>query len=252
MVHQRHAVFQNNRCTETYLGAKRIQNSWWFKKSGDHQFVDRLSHYLQGFIHHPRWFGISEPSTESILYLGLSPLPVTVTSRIVMFLVWDPYKPLFATATGRGDNPNYICLARKQFITTVRIIPQLYFTRSCPSILAGRSCECPWGVLLHPNKMVRKVKNQEDGSCFLYFFVANRSIWPNGIIFHQPRFPWNKGSHFPYFSPPFGGPIGRVRSRVHIPPNGRKFIDSKVSGICYHGNLRIPPQCHPPQAIRPY
>ena len=30
------------------------------------------------------------------------------------------------------------------------------------------------------------------------------------IIFHQPRFPWKKGFHFPYFSPPFGGPKTRV------------------------------------------
>ena len=39
---------------------------------------------------------------------------------------------------------------------------------------------------------------------------TNKKIWPNGIIFHQPSFPWNnKGSHFPYFSPPFGvfGPL---------------------------------------------
>ena len=34
------------------------------------------------------------------------------------------------------------------------------------------------------------------------------NIWPNenGRIFQQPRFPWNTGSHFPYFSLPFGGP----------------------------------------------
>ena len=41
------------------------------------------------------------------LYLGLSPCPVTVTDRIVIFLVGDPYKPSFATVTGRGDNPSY-------------------------------------------------------------------------------------------------------------------------------------------------
>ncbi len=35
------------------------------------------------------------------------PLPVTVTTRIVTFLVGDPYKPSFATVTGRGDNPKY-------------------------------------------------------------------------------------------------------------------------------------------------
>ena len=37
--------------------------------------------------------------------LGLSPLPVTVNTRIVIFLVGDPYKPSFATVTGRGNNP---------------------------------------------------------------------------------------------------------------------------------------------------
>ena len=36
------------------------------------------------------------------------PLPVTVTTKIITFLVGDPYKPSFATVTGRGDNPRYI------------------------------------------------------------------------------------------------------------------------------------------------
>ena len=35
--------------------------------------------------------------------VGLSPLPVTVTTRIITFLVGDSYKPSFATR--RGDNP---------------------------------------------------------------------------------------------------------------------------------------------------
>ncbi len=39
------------------------------------------------------------------MLLGLSPLPVTVTTRIITSLVGDPYKPSFATVTGRGDNP---------------------------------------------------------------------------------------------------------------------------------------------------
>ena len=42
------------------------------------------------------------------LYFGLSPLRVTVTTRIITFLVGHPYKPSFATVTGRGDNPSYI------------------------------------------------------------------------------------------------------------------------------------------------
>ena len=36
---------------------------------------------------------------------GLSPFPVIVTTRIITFFVGDPYKPSFATITGKGDNP---------------------------------------------------------------------------------------------------------------------------------------------------
>ncbi len=39
------------------------------------------------------------------------------------------------------------------------------------------------------------------------------------IIFHQPGFSWNKGSHFPSFSPPFGGVFGRVFGRDLIWPD---------------------------------
>ena len=45
--------------------------------------------------------------TYIYIYFGLSPCPVTVTTRIIIFLVGDPYKPSFATVTGRGDNPIY-------------------------------------------------------------------------------------------------------------------------------------------------
>ena len=45
------------------------------------------------------------PLAAACSWFGLSPLPVTVTTRIITFLVGDPYKPSFATVTGRGDNP---------------------------------------------------------------------------------------------------------------------------------------------------
>ena len=41
-------------------------------------------------------------------YLGLSPCPVTVTTRITIFLAGDPYKPSFPTVPWKGDNPTYI------------------------------------------------------------------------------------------------------------------------------------------------
>ena len=39
-------------------------------------------------------------------FVGLSPCLVAVTTRVVRFLVGDPYKTSFATVTGRGDNPS--------------------------------------------------------------------------------------------------------------------------------------------------
>ena len=39
------------------------------------------------------------------MYLGATPHPVTVTTRIIPFLIGNPYKPSFVTVTGWGDNP---------------------------------------------------------------------------------------------------------------------------------------------------
>ena len=37
-----------------------------------------------------------------VVYFGCGPLPVTVTTRNITYLVGDSYKPSFATVTGRG------------------------------------------------------------------------------------------------------------------------------------------------------
>ena len=44
---------------------------------------------------------------ERSLCLRSTPHPVTVTTRIITFLVGNPYKPSFATVTGWGVDPNY-------------------------------------------------------------------------------------------------------------------------------------------------
>ena len=41
------------------------------------------------------------------IYLGCGPLPVTVTTRIITFLIGNPYKPSLTTVTGRGPHPRY-------------------------------------------------------------------------------------------------------------------------------------------------
>ena len=40
-------------------------------------------------------------------FIGLSPFPVIVTTRIVSCLVGDSYKASFTTITGKGDNPRH-------------------------------------------------------------------------------------------------------------------------------------------------
>ena len=45
------------------------------------------------------------------IYIGCGPHPVTVTTRIITFLVGNPYKPSFVTVTGRGPHPIYIYIS---------------------------------------------------------------------------------------------------------------------------------------------
>ena len=47
----------------------------------------------------------SGANAECCLYIGLSPCPVTVTTRIIPFLVGNPYKPSFATGILGGGQP---------------------------------------------------------------------------------------------------------------------------------------------------
>ena len=42
------------------------------------------------------------------VYIGYCPLPLTVTTRSIIFVIGDSYKPSFATVTGRGHHPMYI------------------------------------------------------------------------------------------------------------------------------------------------
>ena len=47
------------------------------------------------------------PHPKKNIYLRSTPHPVTVTTRIITFLVGNPYKPSFATVTGWGVDPIY-------------------------------------------------------------------------------------------------------------------------------------------------
>ena len=54
-------------------------------------------------INQPGWWnGITRFADFCFLYLGTTPHPVTVTTRIITFLIGNPYKPSFVTVTGWG------------------------------------------------------------------------------------------------------------------------------------------------------
>ena len=54
-----------------------------------------------------KWFRPWENRRKSIEnpYVGYCPLPLTVTTRSIIFVIGDSYKPSFATVTGRGHHP---------------------------------------------------------------------------------------------------------------------------------------------------
>ena len=48
-----------------------------------------------------------------------------------------------------------------------------------------------------------------------------------------------------------GSPNGTFTQKVPQLVGPRRIFE-KPSTLYHHGNLRVPPQCHPPQEIRPY
>ena len=45
-----------------------------------------------------------------MVYFGLSPFPVIVTTRTISCLVGDSYKLSFATISGKGENPRFMII----------------------------------------------------------------------------------------------------------------------------------------------
>ena len=60
------------------------------------------------------------PHTDlTYLYFGYGPFPGTVTTRIITFLVGNPYKPLFDTVTGKGPHPTYTLIQYRHYLKHV-------------------------------------------------------------------------------------------------------------------------------------
>ncbi len=67
-----------------------VHSNWTIHCAQSHVVFDRLFTYM----------------TFSLYPLGVAPLPVTVTTRIITFLVGDSYKPSFCHCYWEGATPN--------------------------------------------------------------------------------------------------------------------------------------------------
>ncbi len=77
----------------------------------DSQVINHHLHpsFLPETHHIPNYTGwfMTRSRLVASQYFGCGPLTVTVTTRIITFLVGDPYKPSFTTVTVRGPYPMY-------------------------------------------------------------------------------------------------------------------------------------------------
>ena len=69
---------------------------------------------------------------EVVPNVGCGPLPVTVTTRIIPFLVGNPYEPSFVTVTARGPPTRYI---------TPYSLPKCWICVLLTHIFLGGACQ---------------------------------------------------------------------------------------------------------------
>ena len=109
------------------------------------------------------WVGISSKSIRS------TPHPVTVTTRIIAFLVGNPYKPSFATVTGWGVDPTN----RHQNVDNLEIMNGLVGLNDSFCILYGISTHRgPPGEGVHWESE-NTINTRCFDACHHYVFVLN-------------------------------------------------------------------------------
>ena len=71
-----------------------------------------------------------EPLLESLVSVRSTPRPVTVTTRIITFLIGNPYKPSFVTVTGWGGRSKVsgmFCLNDQWNFGSLAAVIQVFF-----------------------------------------------------------------------------------------------------------------------------
>ncbi len=127
------------------------------------------------------------------IYLGCGPLPVTVTTRIITFLVGDSYKPSFATVTGRGPHP--ACFATRpsshfwesQWLPNVFHLGRLMRVAILPAASLSEKWRCNFNIHLDLLKVVGKIYIIYSPKKYGLMVIYHGRYSPNGglmVIYH--------------------------------------------------------------------
>ena len=109
------------------------------------------------------------------IYIGCGPLTVTVTTRIITFLVGDPYKPSFTTVTVRGPHPTYT------YIHLYIYVPIFNFHDCWQYMIIQLRLHLQ--TLLHQQNTVERCLFLEPGSTNILLHY-----WPwTGLAHHLPK-----------------------------------------------------------------
>ena len=98
-----HHLFMIAVCVFLFLGERHPTANWrnTFREFNTIQVAETTAVEPSWLIRHAKIPDVCLRST---------PHPVTVTTRIIPFLVGNPYKPSFVTVTGWGVDPRYACV----------------------------------------------------------------------------------------------------------------------------------------------
>ena len=103
IINERWIIHQNIEVLHTsyehHLGKFKVKRIFW-----NNQHLFHGGGWLHQSVGAGNLLGFSEP-LKKLVVVRSTPHPVTVTTRIITFLVGNPYKPSFATVTGWGVDP---------------------------------------------------------------------------------------------------------------------------------------------------
>ena len=119
------------------------------------------------------------------IWLGLSPLPVTVATRIITFFVGDPYKPSFATVTGRGDNPTYDHIIHHSVYPSISVTKDISLTvHFLQAILEDSPMKpcfewCQMRDSWKKSSLQSKIIPRRKGKPQLFRDLSTKHFWPH-------------------------------------------------------------------------